>query len=1135
MSETPPEPGPSAPPSPTRTNLDPLARIEVGSVLADRYEIRKMLGMGGMGLVYRAHDRQLGIDVALKLLRPELAGEPKLIERFRQELRLARQVSHRNVVRIHDIGQAGDLYFLTMDFVPGRSLREVIEADGQVDPQRARSIAEQLASALHAAHAEGVIHRDLKPSNVMVDEDDRAFITDFGVARSVAGAGMTRTGAIVGTPDYLSPEQARGEPADARSDLYSLGTILFEMITGQLPFQGGSYAETLAQRISSRPRDLAELQPDVPKDLRAIVTRLLETSPQRRFQSGEEVASALRGETEVRMPFPWRAAAAAVGVALLLAGGWIGARWALRPGAAGDPPLSGEVAPLHSIAVLPFLDETGQARLAWTATGVAEMLAEGLANSAELRVIEPGRVFQTLNDLKLPRRGWSGIELRQAADVFRADRLISGRVRSVGDELRVDLDWIESTGTGDPTRTPLASESFPIEDLATVVSRLESAARDRLAIPLSDEPVVALAEPEAVAAYSRGLQHLFVGDAVAAAPEFEHAVTASPEFAQAWVRLAEAYRTLGYQDRAAEAAERGVGAVADTSSRVGLEARAQQAILRSDWEAAGDILRELVSRYPNDIEPAVNLADALGDQGRHSDAIAELERVVEIDPSHPRAWYLLAKNAISIGDTQRAIDEYLVQALVLQNKLGNRQGRADVVNALGVAYLNLGEFAQAEEQLRRAAELRREIGDDRGYATSISNLALILAWTGQYDEARQRLEEGRAIFEKIGDQEGAARSENHLGVLEEERGRYAEALSHYRRALQIRRELGDRSAVGESLLNVGYAYLELGEYENARVYSQQALDVYRGAQNRDGELAAIQNLGFVDTAVGRWDSAVRRFLDSLTLARELGDDAATAVAHGELGRLAHLQGRYAAALESYAESEAVLTGMGDVGDLRGLTEYALGRAAVLLDLGMLAEARSALSEAESRLEQSTNHEQAADLARLLGRLAAAQESGGAVRAALTTATREAEASENGPTILRVRAWRMLLEPGRGTAEAEVVISEADALGNALLRLESREAAATRWLATGDAESAARAAQRGLRIAAANGAYGGTYRLQALLARARTELGEADAAAEALRASGREIERLRAELDDDQRASFDRRVDVRRVLDSGVGG
>ena len=228
---------PSGDAAPTLTGQLAAAELRSGDVLAGRFRIESMLGIGGMGVVYRAYDQSLDVDVAIKLLRPELARRPESFERFRQELLLARQVSSPHVVRIHDIAEHDGRWFISMDFVDGRFAGTAYRSRRQIAIDEALPITRGLLEGLTAAHGRGVVHRDLKPANVLLDKSNHAYITDFGVARSLgATGGMTQSGVIFGTPEYLSPEQARGEKVDARSDLYTVGLILYEMLSGTLPF-----------------------------------------------------------------------------------------------------------------------------------------------------------------------------------------------------------------------------------------------------------------------------------------------------------------------------------------------------------------------------------------------------------------------------------------------------------------------------------------------------------------------------------------------------------------------------------------------------------------------------------------------------------------------------------------------------------------------------------------------------------------------------------------------------------------------------------------------------------------------------------------------------------------------------------
>ena len=266
-------------------HADPSAPLSTGDVLGDRYEILKPLGEGGMGAVYKASDRELDRLVALKVIRPELASNLEILKRFKQELILARQVTHKNVIRIFDLGVADGRKFITMEFVEGRDLKTILVERGKFPPQEALEIILQVARGLEAAHNESVIHRDLKPQNIMVDAQGRVWVMDFGLARSLETAGMTRTGALMGTPDYMSPEQARADKADARSDLFTLGIIFYELLTGKLPFQAETLMATLLKRTQQKAVPPREIDPSVPQALNDIVVKCLETSPERRYQS----------------------------------------------------------------------------------------------------------------------------------------------------------------------------------------------------------------------------------------------------------------------------------------------------------------------------------------------------------------------------------------------------------------------------------------------------------------------------------------------------------------------------------------------------------------------------------------------------------------------------------------------------------------------------------------------------------------------------------------------------------------------------------------------------------------------------------------------------------------------------------
>jgi serine/threonine protein kinase len=263
-------------------------------MLGERYQILDLLGEGGMGAVYKARDRELDRLVALKIIRPNLALSAEILRRFKQELILARQVTHRNVVRIYDLAQADGIKFITMDYIEGRDLSSLLREKGKFASKEAAQIMEQVCRALEAAHMEGVIHRDLKPQNIMIDAHGKVSVMDFGIARSTEVVeAMTYTGAMIGTPQYMSPEQAKGEKLDARSDLFSFGIVFYELLTGNSPYRADTAMSSLFMRTTQAARPAIELVSDIPRELSEIVSKCLERDLALRYQNAGEILADL--------------------------------------------------------------------------------------------------------------------------------------------------------------------------------------------------------------------------------------------------------------------------------------------------------------------------------------------------------------------------------------------------------------------------------------------------------------------------------------------------------------------------------------------------------------------------------------------------------------------------------------------------------------------------------------------------------------------------------------------------------------------------------------------------------------------------------------------------------------------------
>ena len=1120
--------------------MDVARRLAAGMVVAGRYRVIATAGIGGMGVVYKARDLELDEDVALKVLRPDLGADPDWIARFRRELVLARQVTHRNVVRIHDIGEHEGLRFLTMRYVEGRSLLDLLRAEGSLPVDRAERIVRQLAEALQQAHDAGVVHRDLKPANVLVEADDTAYVTDFGVARSLGREGLTRTGAVVGTPDYLSPEQVAGEAVDGRSDVYALGILFYEMLTGQLPFPGQSQAEILAQRLGGRARDIRETGIAVPAYVRAAIARCLERSPSRRYQSARDLVADL-DRRSVRTPVARRRYWVGACLAALAAGAiWGAQRYRATAPAAGSASSPAPTASaLHSVAVLPLTVETAARDLDWAGTGLAEMLAAGLSESPGLRVLDAQRVFRALRDLKL---GGSLDErdLRQIAETLEVDRLVAGTVRRAGATVRLDLRLVAVGPSGVLATRHLGDESAGDDGLFRIVDALGERLRGELGAEHTAQAGPAFPETsslEAARAYQQGRDLLARGEYVSAAPALEKAVASDPEYAVALERLAETYQNLGYEEKALVVAERAARVAGASETRLGYRIRARVALLRGEPAGAERIYSELARRFPNDLEALLDLASAQARQGDVARAVATLEKASQVDRSDPRVWFLLGKNTILMGNAARAVQDHLVRALALHGQLHNEQGQAEVLNAMGVAYHQLGDYPQAIEKYSAAAAIRQRLGDERGMATSLKNRARMHVSMGNLAAAEPDLEQARRIAEKIGDRAGLADVLNDFGLLHENRGQFAQALRAYQEALKVRRNMGDERQVAQSYDNVGYIFFVEGEYDNAYVYWKQSLDLRRKLGEKAGIVLSTQNLGFLHTVQGRWSEARKAFSESLEDSRGIDYKNATAVSLGNMGLLQHYEGRYAAALTSFAEALAVLEGLGDK---RGLAEFTIKQSAALLEIGRLAEARAGLARAEAWVRETGNREQSADYHATLGEWHARRGEGDEARRALERAVEQARASNSRAAYLRARIAQASVRVAVGDAAAAVsqlrpLQREADALGDVVLRIRAGEAMSRAQLARGHLAAAEETARRALGEARRHGFEAGLFRLHALLGAILEKKGDAAAAAREYEETTRGLARLREGMATDVRLSFDAVPWVREATARVAGG
>jgi eukaryotic-like serine/threonine-protein kinase len=793
---------------------DRASLIPIGSVFAGRYRIRRRLGTGGMGAVYLALDQVLDVEVALKVIRADAVGDDAessrgFEQRFKQELLLARQISHPNVLRIHDLGDADGTKYITMSYVEGADLATLLRP-GALPLPRLLHMATQLASGLEAAHGAGVLHRDLKPQNILVDGADRLYISDFGLAKSLEPGtlGMTRTGDFLGTPLFAAPEQVQGSTVDHRADVYAYGLILYQMATGSMAFTGENALEVMFKRLREPPPNPKSLRPELPTYFDRIVMRCLEKDAGNRYQSATEVLADLRAEQAsevsarsrtiaVTVPVVSRGRAAAIAAvaAVMLAAG--AAYYVYGRGGASGSTVSDARPPVR-VTVAPFRVLGEEALLAPVAIGIGETVSSKLFQLDGVAVVTAAAADRSKDDTAPAQR----------AKELGADFVVSGTVQGSADSLRVTASLDDAAGrrVWSSEFTGLAADLLTLEDrvFSAVLERLDvraTGAGATRAVSHATENLEAYGSYLKGRAAMRGQQD--VKNVQQAIEHYEDALKHDPRFALAYAGIADSALRMYRSTREPDWAQRALSA-------------AQQA------QGIDDTLPEVHLALGN-----VYLAN-----GRTAEAIVELKRVIELAPNSDDAHRRLGGAYLNSGHPDEAVAAYRKAVEVNPYHWLNS-------NTLGVAYVRLARYPEAVEAMKRVIELTPD--NVNGY----NDLGAVYIQTGQFDLAVEALQRALKL-------QALPQTYTNLAMAYAASGRFADAVA----ALEKGVELVPKSEAWVGNLADGYRWA--GDTPKARSTYERAIALAVGELRLNPKAAAVKgHLALYYAKTGRGPEAQR--------------------------------------------------------------------------------------------------------------------------------------------------------------------------------------------------------------------------------------------------------------------------------------
>jgi serine/threonine protein kinase/tetratricopeptide (TPR) repeat protein len=859
----------------TRTYESHSWDLDTGTVFGGRYQIIENLGRGGMGRVYRALDTKTREEVAIKLIRPDIAEDRRTLERFVNEIKLAHRISHRNIGKMFHLGEDMGLHYITMEYVSGEDLKSFIRRSRRLDIATTVAIAKQVCGGLSEAHDAGIVHRDLKPSNIMIDKEGNAKILDFGIARALGTQGVTADGSVIGTPEYMSPEQVEGKEADQRSDIYAFGVILFEMVTGRLPFSADTPFVVAFKQQSEKPPKPGELNPQTPPQLSAIILRCLEKKSDKRYQTIEEVCRDL-GQVEETMQttpmtapwvrpatrkttlralvpiFPWRKAVVPVFAFLGIMALGIVIREII-------PKVKGAS---HTVAVAGFENLTGDLSYEYLKKAIPNLLITSLEQSKYLEVVS----WERLNDLAAggagdeageistseARERWFEICRREGVDAIVLGSFTKAENLFVTDAKIYDVrtkNLIRSTGSrGEGVGSILRNQ---IDELSREISRgvgLSESAATKGSKPIAEVTTASLEAYELFLKGQEDFDRFYFEDARA---YFEQAAAKDPKFALAHYYLARVYSHLAEEPQAVEAMER-FKSLSQSSPGKGKDAlyiAALSAYMEKDVDGYVKGLESVIKADPDDKRAHAELAWYYKNSKKYSEAVAEFEKALAIDPAFGYALNLLAYTYGEMGEIEKAIKTFELYA-------ASHPGDANPVDSMGDLYFSMGKFDLARAKYQQALAIKP------GFA-STWKLAYLYAMDGDYDAALRWVDYLIAHAQSDG-----LKSDGHQwkGFYYSIMGRFREALTELETAETLARTSGNDSLADIVMRNTLWICYDWGRFDLYKSVLDKRL-AYRGEKNLGtptlNKIYELLYTGLFDVKTGNV-AAAKKKLDEIT-------------------------------------------------------------------------------------------------------------------------------------------------------------------------------------------------------------------------------------------------------------------------------